>query len=136
MLELEEVPKTGERLGAKIRSYQDLFVYKKACGLATEVYRITGDYPRAEAYNLVSQMRRAANSIPANIAEGYRRTSRKDYIHFLSISHGSCSELDTFLTLSRKVGILGEVQYNRLSGTSRFVSILLTRLIHALNTGK
>ena len=123
-------------MAGKIRSYQDLFAYQKACELATEIYRITDGYPRVETYNLVSQMRRAALSIPTNIAEGYRRTSRKDYIHFLSIAHGSCSELETHILLSRNVKMIGEIQYNRLQNTSRFVSILLTRLINALDNGK
>ena len=83
----------------KIQSYKDLLAYQKAYELALEVYKVTNKFPKEEAYGLVSQTRRAAISIPSNIAEGYRRGSRKEYIQFLNIAYGSAAELETQISL-------------------------------------
>ncbi len=73
----------------KIQSYKDLIVYQKGYKLALEIYRVTKKFPKEEIFGLVSQMRRSAVSIPCNIAEGYRRNHRKEYIQFLYIASGS-----------------------------------------------
>jgi four helix bundle protein len=119
-----------------VSSYRELFVFKKACELAGRIYRMTGDFPADERYSLISQMRRAASSIPMNIAEGYRRTTRREYIHFLTIASGSCSELDAQLILSRDIDLITTAQYDAIHADQRFVSILLTRLIAALKKKK
>ena len=119
-----------------VSSYRDLFVFKKACELAGKVYRMTDGYPPEERYNLINQMWRAAASIPMNIAEGYRRNSRKEYINFLTIASGSCGELDAQLILSRDTDLITSDQYEKIHQDQRFVSILLTRLIAALKTNK
>ena len=82
-----------------IRSYRDLTVWKKSMELAAAVYRLTRQFPKHEEYRISGQMIRAATSIPANIAEGHGRGTRKDYAHFVSIAKGSLAELETFLLL-------------------------------------
>jgi four helix bundle protein len=75
--------------GGKIQSYRDLEVWQQGMALAEACYRITKTFPREEIYGMVSQIRRAAVSIPANIAEGYGREYRNDYVKFLRIAQGS-----------------------------------------------
>ena len=82
-----------------VPSYQNLIVWQKAMDLTTEIYRLTKKLPREETYALADQMRRAAISIPSNIAEGNGRASTGDYIRFLSIARGSKSEIETQLLL-------------------------------------
>ncbi len=78
-----------------IESYKELKVWKKSIDLVKEIYKITNKFPKEEIYVLVSQMRRAAISIPSNIAEGYKRKNLKEYIQFLSIAEASAAELET-----------------------------------------
>ena len=79
--------------------------------LATTVYQLSKSMPRDEQYRITSQMLRSAASVPANIAEGYQRGTRKDYAHFISIARGSLAETETFLLLADRAGLLskGEV---------------------------
>ncbi len=83
-----------------VRSYRDLIVYQKSFALCLKVYEMTGNFPKSELYGLTSQMRRAAVSIPSNIAEGQRRKYRNEFVQFLSIARGSCAELETQIYLS------------------------------------
>jgi len=83
-----------------VRSYKDLIVYQKSFELCLKVYEMTGSFPKSELYGLTSQMRRAAVSIPSNIAEGQRRKHRREFIQFLTIASGSCAELETLIYLS------------------------------------
>ena len=85
----------------KVNGFEDLLVWKKAHALTLAVYQETKSFPREEQYGLVSQLRRAVVSIPANIAEGYKRRSRKDYARFVNISHGSLEECKYYFILSR-----------------------------------
>lgn len=93
---------------AKIQSHRDLVVWQKAMEMTVEVYRLTDGFPRSEIYGLTSQVRRAAASVPANIAEGHARGTTRDYAHFLSVARGSLMETETFLTLSLRLGYLTE----------------------------
>lgn len=88
--------------------YQSLIVWQKAMDLAREIYTLTEKLPAKEQFSLSDQMRRAAISVPSNIAEGFRRSSKKDYAHFVSMAHGSLSELETQILLARSI-------YTRLS---------------------
>ena len=88
-----------------IESYQDLKVWQKAMELAEMCYRLTRTFPKEELYGMVSQIRRAAVSIPANIAEGWGRGTTKEYIQFLRIAQGSAKELETHLILCQRVGL-------------------------------
>ena len=85
-------------------SHRDLVVWQKSMDLAVEVYRLTGQFPKHEMYRLTSQVTRAAASIPANIAEGNARGSRRDYANFLTIAKGSLNETETFLLLAMRLG--------------------------------
>ena len=96
-----------------IRSYRDLVVWQKAVELVTEIYRLTQSIPKEEKIDLMSQMRRAAVSIPSNIAEGHGRLSRKEYIYFLGNARGSLAELETQVTIARNLGFLEETKLNR-----------------------
>lgn len=115
-----------------IKSYKDLIAYQKGYKLALEIYKITKNYPKEEIYGLISQMRRSAVSIPCNIAEGYRRGHRKEYLQFLHMAYGSCSELETLLSLSRDLGYIErgvfEMIYQLQEETSRLVKGLIVSL--------
>jgi four helix bundle protein len=119
-------------MDGRIRSYRDLVVYQIACELKVRVYRATVGFPAPERYGLVSQMRRAAVSVTANIAEGYRRKTRNEYVQFLMFAHGSCSELDDHFALSKDVGFMPKEVYRELHTLDVKVSRLLTNLISAL----
>jgi four helix bundle protein len=93
-------------VGSEIKSHKDLIVWQKALALAVSVYRLAKAMPRAEEYRLTGQMARAAASIPANIAEGHARGTRKDYANFVNIARGSLAELDTFLLLVIETGLI------------------------------
>jgi len=89
------------------RSYKDLVVWQKGITLATTVYGLTQKYPSAEKFGLVAQMRRAAVSIPSNIAEGQARHTTGEFIQFISHAEGSVAELDTQLILSIELEFCG-----------------------------
>ncbi len=87
-----------------IRSHRDLQVWQLSMDLAQSVYELTGKFPKQEEYRITSQLIRAAISIPANIAEGNARSTRKDYANFIGIARGSSAELETLLMLAQRVG--------------------------------
>jgi four helix bundle protein len=89
----------------RIASYRDLKVWEVGMELAEECYRLTSDFPRGEMFGLTSQIRRSAASIPANIAEGYGRDSKGEYVRFLRVAQGSLKELETHLILASRVGL-------------------------------
>jgi len=89
-----------------IRTHKDLDIWNKAMDLAFNLYNMTKDFPKEEAYGLTSQIRRSAVSIASNIAEGAARNSRKEFIQFLYISLGSVSELETQLLLANRLNYL------------------------------
>lgn len=90
---------------SKITSYRDLVVWQKSMMLATEIYRVTSKFPAEEKFDLVSQMRRCAVSIPSNIAEGSCRSSRKDYRSFVLIAFGSGAELETQIQIVKNLAL-------------------------------
>jgi four helix bundle protein len=84
-----------------LKSYKELLVWQKSIELVKETYVLTNKFPKSEIYGLSSQMRRAAVSIPSNIAEGYLRKNLKEFLQFLRISYGSSAELETQLIISK-----------------------------------
>src|SRR5690242_16115347 len=88
----------------KPRSYKDLLVWQKGITLAKLIYNLTGSFPSEEKFGLVAQMRRAAVSIPSNVAEGQARHTTGEFIQFISHAEGSAAELDTQLTVCVEVG--------------------------------
>ena len=91
-------------LSKPARTFQDLLVWRKAHGFVLEVYALTATFPKSETYGLALQMRRAAVSIPANIAEGFRRRGKADKARFLNIAEGSVEECRYFLILVKDLG--------------------------------
>jgi four helix bundle protein len=85
---------------AKPRHYKDLLIWQRGMGLAKFIYRLTAKFPSEERYGLTSQLRRAAVSVPSNIAEGQARQGTKEFVQFLSHAQGSLAELETQLLLS------------------------------------
>ena len=119
-----------------LKSYKGLIVYQKGYSLSLEIYKVTKDYPQDERYGLISQMRRSAVSIPCNIAEGYSRKNIKEYIQFLYVAYGSCSELETLISLSQDLGLLDSDKYAKLNTLQEEVSRLLNGLIKSLSQKK
>jgi four helix bundle protein len=115
-------------------SYRDLEVWRKSYALALSVYRATHGFPPREAFGLTSQVRRAAVSILANMAEGYCRHSRADYLRFLAIAQGSAGELDTLLSLGRDLSYLEASAAEELTGGLSEVGRMLTGLTRSLRT--
>jgi four helix bundle protein len=89
-----------------MKDYKELQVCQKAVALVTETHRTTQGFPGEERFGLTSQIRRAATSVPANIAEGWGRGSTKEYVQFLIVARGSLLELETHLIVSRNLGYL------------------------------
>ena len=110
--------------------YQKLEAWRMAMGLVESVYKITLVFPKEELFGLTSQMRRAAISIPSNIAEGASRAGTKEFLQFLHIARGSASELETLLLLARKLGYLSAAA--DLMANLASVKRLINGLIRAL----
>lgn len=89
-----------------MHNLKELKIWQKAVELATEIYRLTADFPQEERYGLTSQIRRSVVSISSNIAEGAGRNSEKEFVQFLSISNGSAYELQTQLIISKNLGLI------------------------------
>lgn len=98
------------RFVMSIKSHRDLKVWQRGMDLAEEVYALTQDFPADERFGLISQLRRAIVSIPANIAEGHARSSTKEYLRFLSIALGSLAEVETFLELAQRLQMANQDQ--------------------------
>ena len=117
---------------AQINSYRDLLVWQKGMKLAVMTYQLAKLMPKQEEYRLTGQMLRAAASVPANIAEGHMRSSRKDYARFINISRGSLAELETFMLLACEVGLLRKDQtieaFSLASEVGRMLNGLRSRL--------
>ena len=113
-------------------SYRDLIAWKKAMALVREIYRITAAFPKEEIFGLTSQVRRAAVSIPSNIAEGKGRYSQRDFLHFLMQARGSINEVETQLLIAQDLGYLVEEQTHQLLQQSKEVGKILNGLISSL----
>jgi four helix bundle protein len=96
--------------GGKMKTHVDLDVWKLSMDFVENIYKISAHFPKEEMYGLTSQIRRAAVSIPSNIAEGASRQSRKEFIQFLYISLGSLSEVETQLMLSERLQFTKNIQ--------------------------
>ena len=119
-----------------MRPHQKLEAWSKAVELVTDIYRSTERFPKEERYGLTSQIRRAAISIPANIAEGAGRRSKKEFVHFLSNSQGSASELETELIIANRLGYLDETSFAQLVSQLERIGRLITGLSRHLSTAE
>ena len=111
-----------------MRPHQKLEAWSKSVDFVVEIYKATERFPKEERYGLTSQIRRAAVSVPANIAEGAGRHSQKEFAHFLSNAQGSASELETELIIAHRLGYLSETLFCRLIADLERIGRLITGL--------
>lgn len=110
------------------RSYRDLRVWNEAMTLAESCYVLTRGFPKDELYEMTAQIRRAAASVPANIAEAYGREGRGEYIQFLRVAQGSLKELETHVLLSQRVGLSSEKAFATVLGHCEIVGKNVARI--------
>jgi four helix bundle protein len=115
-----------------IQSYRDLIVWKKSMSLMLDVYRSTNSFPKTETYGLVTQLRRAAVSIPSNIAEGQARLSTAEFKQPLGHARGSLMEVETYILLAQELGYLERDQSEGLLAGSAEVGRILNGLLNSL----
>jgi four helix bundle protein len=120
------------RTGEIMSNYKNLKVWADGVNFVVEIYKITARYPKEEKFGLVSQMRRAAVSIPSNIAEGATNRSKKEFSKFIRIAKGSLSELETQIIISFKLGFITEKSYNKIIEQSEQISRMLAGLVRSL----
>ena len=116
-----------------VNSHKDLVVWQKSVNLVVEVYKLTRGFPKEEIYGLTSQMRRAAVSIPSNIAEGRLRGTRKDFTQFLRVAYGSAGELETQIEIAQKLDETKGLDYAVTSSLLSEVMKMLNRMISNLS---
>jgi four helix bundle protein len=112
-----------------MRDFRKFQVWEKSHQLTLAIYKATNSFPKDELYGLTSQIRRAASSVPANIAEGCGRSGDGDFARFLQIAAGSASELDYHLLLAHDLGYLSEIEYRGLNPTLLEIKRMLVGLI-------
>jgi four helix bundle protein len=118
-----------------VKSYKDLIVWQKAIELVLAVYQHTTAFPKDEIYGLRQQLRRAAVSIPSNIAEGQCRSTTKDFLHFLVMARGSLGEVETQVLISQRFAYFNEKQTNDLFARINEVGRLINGLKNSLTEG-
>ncbi len=118
------------------RSYRELLVWQKAKALAAQIYQATEQFPKPETYGLTSQIRRAAVSVPSNIAEGQVRLTSGEFCHFLGQARGSLLERDTQLAIALDLNYLQPDRYKALDEDTYQVLGLLNRLIESLRKSR
>jgi len=109
----------------RLNSYKELIVWQKSMNLVKLIYSVTSSFPKEEQYGHANQIRRAAVSIPSNIAEGYGRKSQKEYIRFYTIAYGSALELETQVIISRELNFINITTFKK-------IGALLTEVIKML----
>lgn len=109
-----------------LKSYKELIVWQKSIVLVKEIFHLTNFFPKSEMYGLTSQMRRAAVSIPSNIAEGYGRKSSREYSQFYSIAYGSALELETQLIITRELELVKKEEFDK-------INMLMEEVLKMLN---
>jgi four helix bundle protein len=118
------------------KSYHDLLVWQKGIELSVLVYRLSMQFPREETYRLSNQMRRAAVSIPSNIAEGAGRLNTREYKQYLGVARGSSFELQTRLTIARELGFGDAEQLRRAETTCDEIGKMLFGVIRTLTANE
>lgn len=117
-----------------IESYRDLKVWQKAVNLVVNCYQVSEGFPAHEKYGLSSQLRRAAVSIPANIAEGKHRHHLKEFKHHLTFSYGSLAELETHCILAQRLGYISESDLEKILHNASEIGKMLNGLITSLKS--
>jgi len=118
----------------EIRSFTDLNVWQEGHRLVIAIYRITGTFPKSEAYSLVDQMRRAAASVTANVAEGWGRQTYKERLQFCYLAQDSLTELKDFLLIAKDVGYLEKKEFDELAEQSNLTHKLLQGFLQKTKT--
>lgn len=116
----------------KVKNYQELIVWQKAMDLVEEIYRVSRTFPREEISGLTSQVRRAAVSIPSNIAEGQGRRTTPDFLRHLSIAYGSLREVETQILIAMRLHYLAQAKSHLVMGITGEVGRLLNGLMSSL----
>jgi four helix bundle protein len=116
-----------------MKSYKELEVWQQAIELVTQTYAVTRRLPDSERFGLCSQMQRAATSVPANIAEGWGRGSRREYMQFLKVARGSLMELETHIFVAGKLSCLPPDTSQHIEQQVRRVGMMLNKLLSRLN---
>jgi four helix bundle protein len=119
-------------MNKKSNSYKDLLVWQKSIDLVSRIYKLTEKFPKSEMYGLSSQMQRAAVAIPSNIAEGQRRSHKKEFIQFLHISYGSGAELETQLEICKRLYKIENSEYTDIVLNLEIIMKMLNSLIGSL----
>lgn len=117
-----------------IRSYKDLIAWQKSMDLVEEVYKATRGFPANERFGLTSQSRRAAVSIPANVAEGFGRCTKNDYIRFLDTAYGSANEVETHLLIAERLGFASSEQLHTGLDLAKEVQKIIRGLVNRLRS--
>lgn len=117
----------------QVKNYRDLEVWQKAMDLVVECYKVAERFPKTELYGLTSQLRRAAVSIPANIAEGHGRSHTKEFLNHLSIAYGSLMELETHVQIASRLHYVDDLSLDALMARTAEIARMLNGLIQALN---
>ncbi len=117
-----------------MRPHERLEVWNQAVDFVVIIYKLTEGFPKEEKFGLTSQVRRAAVSVPANIAEGAARQSNKEFAHFLSNAQGSASELETELLIAYQLGYLNETGYHDARASLDTIGRMLTGLLQHLKS--
>jgi len=118
-----------EKEAVGVRTHKDLDVWKKSIDFVTQLYKVTDVFPKEEIYGLTNQMRRAAISVPSNIAEGSARKSNKEFIQFLHIALGSCVEIETQLIISNNLKFMNDESFLELDKERDKIGRMLFGLI-------
>ena len=116
-----------------VQSYEDLKAWQKAIELVAAIYTATASFPEAEIFGIISQMRRAAASVPSNIAEGQGRLTTGEFRHFVGIARGSLQELETQVHLARRLGYLQEASFRELLRNTKEVIRIVNGLLNSLD---
>jgi four helix bundle protein len=116
----------------RVQNFRDLKIWQLGRTLVHQMYKITGTFPADERFGLVAQMRRAAVSVPSNIAEGFTRRHNKEYKQFLYIAMGSSAELETQITLAHDLGFVDKQECAALHETCNHLSRMMQSLINKL----
>lgn len=119
-----------------LKTYRELEAWEASMQLAEKAYELTKRLPEAEKFGLISQLRRAAISVPANIAEGYGRVHRGDYLHHLSIAKGSLAEVETLLTLCVRLKMIDRAKMMPTWNQAQTAGKLLAALLRSLRNPK
>jgi len=117
-----------------MKNYKELIVWQKAVNFVTIIYSTTKDFPNEEIYGLTNQIRRAAVSIPSNIAEGFGRNSKNEFKHYLQIAIGSLFELQTQIEIAKNLQFLSIAEFENLFSLTREIEAMISSLIRKVKS--